>query len=236
MTASACHLCGAALGPSPLYSPAGDLVCDSCHQRSVSDDRVETQAAQLASAAVVAGCVSFFINPAALISIGAIVAAVRAYLRTAQKTTRYTAMLGVALGLIASGMTGYDLWKVTAVQEDDLARSLRLAREATQAGRTDDARNALSDACKLKDANACYELANSYTRDSRYTEAREPLNTACLLDDGKACYLLGTFYENGNLGGVDTSKARLYYERACKLGETIACTRAEDGAGTIPRQ
>jgi hypothetical protein len=52
--------------------------------------------------------------------------------------------------------------------------------------------------------------------------------TQCNQGDAQSCLTAGALYEHGQMGvAKDLAQARSYYERACKLGNSGACTLAK---------
>jgi hypothetical protein len=208
MQATACKLCDAALDATPLYSADGDVVCNDCYQRSVADDRLETQAKYTASAAVAAACISFLVNPALLVSPSAISGALVArkmlsQIEATQRasrarliTLRGSMQAGLALGIVSTGLGLFAL-----------LRPFVFEQQSSHAAAAEPTRAELTAACDAHERGACAALGQSFSAEANYAAAREPLHVACTLRDWDACLLLGSHFDNGYHGPGQAQKA-----------------------------
>jgi len=76
-------------------------------------------------------------------------------------------------------------------------------------------------ACELEDKRSCYELGILSLKNDK--KALVYLKRACFLAYPKSCGYLGSVYEYGWGVKRDCSRARMFYQRACQLGEKRFC-------------
>ncbi|WP_281951265.1 tetratricopeptide repeat protein [Nitrosophilus kaiyonis] len=87
--------------------------------------------------------------------------------------------------------------------------------------------------CDLDDQRGCVNLGVMWEKEQANLKRDEKkimelFTTACEEDYGYGCYFLGLSYEEGQLIKKDTSKAYFYYNKACSLEVSDACTRVQE--------
>jgi|GEM_PF-1393265 len=97
----------------------------------------------------------------------------------------------------------------------------------------------LEKGCGLKSVDACIALARTFydglntrsvaleqdTRNGMIRQYLKYLEAACELQSGRACVQRGQVAQAGELFAPDTFEARIYFRKACLLGEDWGCRR-----------
>jgi TPR repeat protein len=83
-------------------------------------------------------------------------------------------------------------------------------------------------ACRRAEGEGCFELGQLRYDEGRTQLAREPLDRGCHHGHGRACEALGWLDQHGYGGERDPERARLLFERGCRLGASSACSRLDE--------
>jgi TPR repeat protein len=126
----------------------------------------------------------------------------------------------VILGFAALFVTGIDIFM------SGHSKELEKAQEKEDFYETDDALRTKDDCDKKRDAEACLKTGLYYL-DGKIVEANTKkaakyLLKACDLRSAVGCYQLGKFWQ-GDMNSKLKRKARMYFQRACDLGDLESC-------------